>query len=549
MNKEVNKTIQCSLEAVESYDFPKDEPFNLQVPIDGVMYEFMIHLKENSDKILVLASGKIQEKTQHDRSKPYYQRSKWYFDESTIYFNDPTLYIDDDITTGWAIGTKDDWYLEKIAEIIKKIAKNLFKYNIDDEYGNLLFYGSMSGGFMAIMLSILVENSISIAEMPHLEVFRTNQRPLLNHIFKNMSIKQIHDQYEDRLNVLELIKKTKYIPKTFLIIDYNVNEELNNNYITFLNQITQLPQIESKYENRITVEFKSTQKGQHLLKPWQLREFISNIHKIRDKNYYDSSTMQRQKLEIQDAKVEKYEKDLKEQISEITRNNKEIEQYKKQLNTHIKQIQENDKQIKQYQEEIEQQKQKIDENNHILNQYKHDQEEVINKQKTQLTQKDDIINEQIQTITDKDMEIQHNKEEIHQKQDAIIKLQKENKAKNIYLKKYEKQIRDDKTTQQYIHFTGKFKKKLLRPLPYLYILLKAKDKLKSLKIYRQLVKIDNNYFDVGYYLNSNKDVERKKWCKILTPQTHYMVFGIREKRKPSQNIDAARSIDEILDKI
>ena len=53
------------------------------------------------------------------------------------------------------------------------------------------------------------------------------------------------------------------------------------------------------------------------------------------------------------------------------------------------------------------------------------------------------------------MEIQHNKEEIHQKQDAIIKLQKENKAKNIYLKKYEKQIRDDKTTQQYIHFTGK----------------------------------------------------------------------------------------------
>ena len=180
------QTIRCNIEAVEGFKFPLNETFNLEVEIEEVKYEFRIHLKDNSDKLLILPTGKITKNTTNNRNKPIFQRENWYFEESTIHINDPTLYINNEIKAGWMIGTKNNWYLETIAEIIKKIADNLFKYDIENQYGNILIYGSTISAFEAIMLSILIKNSTSITEMPYLEVFRTNQRALLNHIFTGM---------------------------------------------------------------------------------------------------------------------------------------------------------------------------------------------------------------------------------------------------------------------------------------------------------------------------------------------------------------------------
>lgn len=35
------------------------------------------------------------------------------------------MYINEDIVAPWCVGTKDDWYLDKIAKILKKIFKKL----------------------------------------------------------------------------------------------------------------------------------------------------------------------------------------------------------------------------------------------------------------------------------------------------------------------------------------------------------------------------------------------------------------------------------------
>lgn len=120
-----DKIIECNLESLEGYNFPVNKPFNLVVYADDIKYEFLVNLKDTSDKLLILAPGSIPNK--HDRTKPYYERYNWYFEESTIFINDPTTYINNEITTGWGLGTIDNWYLETIAEIISKISRNLYK--------------------------------------------------------------------------------------------------------------------------------------------------------------------------------------------------------------------------------------------------------------------------------------------------------------------------------------------------------------------------------------------------------------------------------------
>lgn len=55
----------------------------------------------------------------------------------------------------------------------------------------------------------------------------------------------------------------------------------------------------------------------------------------------------------------------------------------------------------------------------------------------------------------------------------------------------------------------------------------------NIKFYRSIK--DTDWFDIGYYLNENTDLKRDKWCKLLTPETHYTCFGHDENRKPNKN--------------
>lgn len=45
----------------------------------------------------------------------------------------------------------------------------------------------------------------------------------------------------------------------------------------------------------------------------------------------------------------------------------------------------------------------------------------------------------------------------------------------------------------------------------------------NIKFFRNIN--DNDWFDIGYYLNENQDLNKEKWYKLLTPETHYSCFG------------------------
>ena len=64
------------------------------------------------------------------------------------------IFRTDDITLGWMIGVKNQWYLETLSKIIRKLAKN---QNVIED--NILFFGSSGGGFISLCLATLIKNS------------------------------------------------------------------------------------------------------------------------------------------------------------------------------------------------------------------------------------------------------------------------------------------------------------------------------------------------------------------------------------------------------
>ena len=75
----------------------------------------------------------------------------------------------------------------------------------------------------------------------------------------------------------------------------------------------------------------------------------------------------------------------------------------------------------------------------------------------------------------------------------------------------------------------------LSNLPYLFILSKSKGNLKqtwiNIKGYRAIKRL--KLFDEEYYLNQNKNV----LISGMNPLIHYMYYGYRENKSPSENFD------------
>ena len=230
--------IEIDYEQIATYNFPKNKKFGLITIINNVKYEFLITLKDNSEKLLIIGSGALPPTSKHDRSRPLMNRHSWEFDESTICYNDPTLYIDDELVGPWGVGTIDDWYLEKIAMIIEKIKKNI---HIKNE--NLLFYGSSSGGFCSLLLSTLIKDSYSLAEIPQLNL-KTNWRKhyllLIKHCFNGLPEKEILERWSYRLKFIDLMKKEKYIPNAFLLLDYSYEPDVDMQYVPFFQELKEI---------------------------------------------------------------------------------------------------------------------------------------------------------------------------------------------------------------------------------------------------------------------------------------------------------------------
>ena len=157
-----------------------------------------------------------------------------------------------------------------------------------------------------------------------------------------------------------------------------------------------------------------------------------------------------------------------------------------------------------------------------------DEKDKLIKQNTQITaEKDKLIKQNTQITAEKDKLIKQNTQIIENTQKIDIekdKLITQNKQIKL-LMKY------STITLEYYKSKNNIKQKILFFLPYIYIILSHKEVILNLKLYRKLH--NNEWFNIGYYINTNPDISNRKWCELLTPEVHYICHGYNEKRHPN----------------
>lgn len=277
-------------------NFPIDEPFNLIVFKDEIKCDFVVHLKGNTDKLLVLGSG-LTPRDKVPKMNPYYNRVSWDFKYSTIFYNDPTSYAHDKIYGAWGVGTPDTWYLEVLAEVIKRISDNLYRYTNDNRYSNIMFIGSSQGGFTSFMLSVLVKNSSSISDIPQTDIFEGfdpfNRLPfhiykesILKYLFNDMDLDELYKKYGYRLNFIELMKRENYIPNAFLCLDCSFDIDFETQYLSFFKKLNELP-FSDEFSNTIRIRIDGKNAEHRNMSKEKLMESIDNVFFIN--SHYDEN--------------------------------------------------------------------------------------------------------------------------------------------------------------------------------------------------------------------------------------------------------------------
>ena len=96
---------------------------------------------------------------------------------------------------------------------------------------------------------------------------------------------------------------------------------------------------------------------------------------------------------------------------------------------------------------------------------------------------------------------------------------------------YKEQMRNMDVEIEYLKNNDNIRKKLFIPISYVYLITKSnfREIGTNIKLYNILK--NNEYFDIGYYLNKYPDLKKSKWCKFFSPELHYVCRGFDENRK------------------
>lgn len=248
MKNLVDKVIELDYDDVENYNFPLDEPFGLEVNYKGIKYCLVIRLSSNNKNLICCGPGAHGRtvKTSDGKYKkpPFIHRWSWfkYFDESFIAYADPIFFYDERITLGWLVGDKNQWYLETLSEIIKKICKNQNIYT-----NNILFYSSSGGGFTSIGLGALIKGSKVLVNNSQMNVMNYHEFHI-DHLFRilykefpGLTKNQIINKIGHRLDMVKLFRKEKYVPPITYYVNVESDDDLYNHCIPFINDIKKLP--------------------------------------------------------------------------------------------------------------------------------------------------------------------------------------------------------------------------------------------------------------------------------------------------------------------
>ena len=132
-------------------------------------------------------------------------------------------------------------------------------------------------------------------------------------------------------------------------------------------------------------------------------------------------------------------------------------------------------------------------------------------------------------LRNKQLELNNKEEELKSLHHDYIKQLSKIENKEYCISCFKDEISNNHAEIRYLK-NNTFTKKILSPIGYLYLIFKSKPKEISLnlKLFKTLK--ESECFDIGFYLNNNKDLIKSKWCKYFSPELHYVCNGFTEKR-------------------
>lgn len=252
----VENIIKLNYDEITSYTFPTDQAFGLEVLYQDIKFCFIINFSSKNKNLICCGPGAHSRTSKTSDGKiitpPFFDRWSWfkYFEESFIAYADPIFFKDEYVRIGWFVGDRNNWYLEILSNILKKLMKNQKIFP-----NNTLFYSSSGGGFTSVCLGTLIKgskvimNNAQLFIMNFIEEHVNDLFRILEKEFSELNRDEIINTINYRLNVIELFKKENYIPSMHYYVNLESDQDYYKQCIPFINELKKLPY----YENNLTL--------------------------------------------------------------------------------------------------------------------------------------------------------------------------------------------------------------------------------------------------------------------------------------------------------
>lgn len=337
----------------------------------------------------------------------------------------------------------------------------------------------------------------------------------------------------------------------------NENSSIGIMRIKFLNGITILYQDDTISKIRIGRIFEEIS-GKEL----EYDDFSDNIfknqiltnHIINHEINEDDLNNLKEELDKKDKVINDFENQIDIQDIELNLKNSQIDNIDSKLDLKETQIKNIESKLINRDVEINNLNSKLNSLNNEINSLK--SQIVLNDQKElELNNKLKVVNDKIQyqvsQLTDKDNQIF----ELYEREKKFDSIKQQYRSqlskldnKNYCISCYKEEIDNNNLEIEYLK-KDNMTKKILSPFAYVYLIFKSKpnELLLNFKLYK-LIK-NSKCFDIGFYLNNNKDIQESKWCKYFSPELHYVCNGFNEERKFNKKYYNRNSKKELLEYI
>ena len=323
-------------------------------------------------------------------------------------------------------------------------------------------------------------------------------------------------------NIIQNNYLTDYISK------FNAFNDSYSNIAEFENEITKKDNMISEYENIIKIH-----NAELDYKNSQIKGMDSKL------NLKDS------KIRNMESKLNNYETEINDLNNQVVKFNEASLQDKKSNAELNNQLRDANSQINSLRSELDLKGHDFKNKELEFNNQLRDANSQINSLRSELDLKGQDFQKEFNS---KNSQLSKKDEELNK-----IKYQYSNQLSKLDAKEYciscfKEEIDNNHLEIDYLKNTS-LTKKILNPLSYLYLIVKSNPRELSLnfKLYKALK--NSKCFDIGYYLNKNKDIQESKWCKYFSPELHYVCVGFYEKRKFNKKYFNRNSKKELLDYI